>query len=73
MHCAEDPNDADFLVEVEALAQEQIDWIDTHEPTHRLAMASSGAPGMHTLWEMLAREAHGRRETTELRRAKLTF
>lgn len=70
MHCAADVEDEGVLAEVEGIAYEQLAWIDTHEPMHRLATESSIIRGTGTLWTTLAREARIKRETIALRRAQ---
>lgn len=61
MHYAADARDETQLAEVEDIAHEEIEWIDTHTPNHRLASASSERRGSHNLWESLASEARTQR------------
>lgn len=41
MHCGIEARDAAQLAEVEAIAQDQLEWIDTHTPTHPRSRKSS--------------------------------
>jgi hypothetical protein len=48
------------LAEIEAIAQEQMDCIDTHAPTHYLSSESLAAHNRANLWAAL--ESHARRK-----------
>ena len=57
MHSASDVGDRERLYDVQRLATEQRDWIDSNKPNHRLSSASARARGQHSLFGMLERQA----------------
>ena len=60
-HCAIDLQDEEQLLEVERVAYEQIQWIDSYAPTDMLSTLSSKSRHTHNLWTSLANQARTRR------------
>src|SRR5262249_58157374 len=59
MHCADRLRDGDLLAEVQQLAQEQGQWIDTHAPDHRLALPNGTKVGHRNIFTVAANETDG--------------
>ena len=57
MHSACDGGDRERLLDVQRVAMQQRDWIDTNHPNHRLSSHSAQARGQHSLFAMLERQA----------------
>jgi hypothetical protein len=57
MHCSDRLRDGDLLAEVQQLAQEQGQWIDTHAPDHRLASQNGTKVGHRNIFSVAARQA----------------
>jgi hypothetical protein len=77
MHCADRLRDGDLLAEVQQLAEEQGQWIDTHAPDHRLASQSPTTAGHPSRFALAAKYAQSMRlrlktedQAQELKRIK---
>lgn len=65
LHCAIDAGDVRQVRELETIAEEQIDWIDTHPTSYRLGTLSTTGRGGHDLWMTLALQATSYRHMLE--------
>jgi hypothetical protein len=57
LHSAYDTGDQERLRDVQFIATSQRDWIDTHQPDHRLSTSSARARGQNSMFTMLERQA----------------
>ena len=57
MHAAQTGNDPAGVARVADVAREQIDWINTHVPAHRLSTASARRHDHPGVYAMLERQA----------------
>lgn len=57
LHAANDDHDEPGVLRVKKLAEEQIEWIDTHDSAHPVATASAAERGHASVYAMLAQQA----------------
>jgi hypothetical protein len=57
LHSACDDADQERVRSVQEIAIEQRDWIDEHEPEHRLSSKSARKRGQQSMFSMLERQA----------------
>lgn len=57
LHCAQSLNDIQGLVEVEWVANQQMEWIDAHHPEYEHSTQSSSGRGNTNIYHNLARQA----------------
>ena len=57
LHAANHDQDEAGVLTVKKLAEEQIEWIDAHDPTHALATASARERGHASVYAMLGKQA----------------
>ena len=57
MHAARGAGNAGWLAQVEAMASEQLAWVDAHDPDNRLSTISARRRGTQLLWTTLSHEA----------------
>jgi hypothetical protein len=70
MHCADRLRDGGLLAEVQQLAEEQGQWIDTHAPDHRLASQNATTAGHPSRFALAAKYAQSMLLTLELQQAE---
>jgi hypothetical protein len=77
MHCADRLRDGDLLADVQQLAEEQGQWIDTHAQDHRLASQSATTAGHPSIFALAAKYAQSmllrlkmEEQAQELKRSK---
>jgi hypothetical protein len=66
MHCAEDLQDGQRLLELQQKAIEQGNWIDKHDNGHRLSSLHARARGTDPLFASLARTIESKRLTLKV-------
>lgn len=60
LNCAQTLRDIQGLVEVERVANEQLQWIDAHHPEYEHSTQSASALGYPSIYDSLARRARAR-------------
>ena len=66
LHWAHDFSQEEWLLQVEALANEQLAWIDQNDPAYHHSTQSAGKGGNAGIFKQLARQCHTGRSIIKL-------
>jgi hypothetical protein len=60
LHCAVSLREINYLGEIERLADQQLRWIDTHDPEYEYSTQSTSKRGVPSIYRNLANMANAR-------------